>query len=866
MRPDATTARRPAPLPIALTPLLGRDAEARQLRARLDAPLTRLVTITGPGGVGKTRLALDVATELAAEREIAFVPLAAITEPDLVLPAILHAYGEYGDGPDAPEDRLADLLGSQPTLLILDNLEQVLGAAPALAAILARCPAVTMLVTSQAPLNIAGEQLYPLAPLATPPADERGLSGITASDAVALFVDRARAVKPGFALDEGNAATVADICRRLDGLPLAIELAAARTRLLSPESLLARLSNRLRVLGGERRDAPDRLRTMRNAIAWSYDLLAPDEQRLFRRLSVFPGGAPLEAVEAIHQPEGSGWAAIDVLSALVDHSLVQAVPLPSGETRYVLLETLRDFGQEQLDVTGEADVARLAHASWYIALGEAAEPHLIGRDQAAWLERLEPETENIRAAARWLLDREREDLTLRLVGSLARFCSSHGLAADARTWLRRALAAPSTQDAPERAQALIGAGDLFEELRELDTARDYYDEARAVAAATGNTFAESRAMIGLGIVAHDSGDYAAALPLHECGLALAREAGDLHTIARSLGNLGAVSYFQGQLDDAERYWEESRAALAELGDTMTEALATSNLGALAYERGDLERSGQRHRRALALQRQIHATRDLPYTLINLAGVATLQGDYELAHACVGEAIALVRESGNTALEGIALNVAAGLALAEGRIVDTASHLIDSTRLFTEVGDQRAVIENAEILAEACAARGMHTAAAELLAAAARVRRDLGSEITPFKDKELARTEAAIRECLDAGAIAAAQAAGNRLEVDALPRRIATIAREIVGTRRAPVLAMPARSVVEPVPQPVDYALTARELEVLRLLTEGQSTDEISEMLFISPRTTSTHLTHVLGKLGVTSRTAAVALALREGVV
>jgi predicted ATPase/DNA-binding CsgD family transcriptional regulator/Tfp pilus assembly protein PilF len=848
-----------AALPGEITPLLGRDREAGQVRGLLDDPAIRLVTIIGPGGVGKTRLALDVAQgALADDRDVAFVPLSAITDPQLVLPAILRALGVYRESDDAPVDRLADLLGDRSVLLVLDNFEQVRGAAVDLAAVLGHCRGLTVLVTSQAPLGISGEQLFPLAPMPLPPAGATRLADIEASDAVRLFAARARAANPAFDLDERTAATVADICRRLDGLPLAIELAAARVRLLSPEALLARLSNRLRVLGGERRDVPDRLRTMRHAIAWSYDLLAPDEQRLFRQLAVFVDGATLEAVEAIAQP--SDRTAFDVLGALVDHSLVQPAPQPSGEMRFVLLGAIRDYGLEQLDAGDETEVAHLAHAGFFVALAEAAMPAMTGRGQQAWLERLEPEAANFRAAATWALDHGQPELALRIGGAAWRFFGMRGLARDCVDWLRRALSADQSRTSPWRVRGLIGLGNLYEDVRDLDTAHSHFLEARELAAAAGDLSGEAQAIIGLATLAHDAGRYDEALQIHTEATGLARASGDRHALARSLGNLGAVSYYLGRLDDAERYWEEARQLMASLGDIANEATSTGNLGALAYERGDLARSEALHQQALALQRHIRSTRDIPYSLINIAGVATLQGHYQLARESLGEAIALLRETGNTAVEGVALNVAAGLALAEGKPAEAASHLIDSVRLVSDAGDQRAVIEDAELLAETCVASGNFAAAAELLAAADRGRRDLGTEATPQKVAELARIAEAIGGVIDIDAEVAARAAGGRLALDALPRRITTIAREIVGERHQPVT-IAARVV----PAPVDYGLTARELEVLRLLTEGRTTEQISDLLYISPRTATTHLTHIMGKLAVPSRTAAVALALREGI-
>jgi predicted ATPase/DNA-binding CsgD family transcriptional regulator/Tfp pilus assembly protein PilF len=856
--------RRPSPLPVALTPLQGRERESGQLRRLLDDPTIRLVTLTGPGGVGKTRLALHVAAQvLDGDRDVAYVPLAAVHEPAQVVPAIVQSFGVFSDPQDAPEDQLVEVLGDEDVLLVLDNIEQVLEVAPAIAAILARAPGVTMLVTSQAPLNISGEQLFPLAPLPTPEASETRARDIVKSDAVALFIQRARAVNPNLAVDDRVAGTIAEVCRRLDGLPLAIELAAARTNILSPEALLARLSNRLQVLGGDRRGVPDRLRTMRSAVAWSYDLLPAEEQALFRQMSVFVGGIALDAVEAI-TPEGER-DAFDLLGALVDHSLIQPDPTGGAEARFLMLETLRDFGLEQLEVGGEIDAARRAHAEWVRNLAERAEPELTGPEQGQWLDALDADSENIRAAVEWSLAGGEAALALEIVAATWRFAPDRGLTSDYRGWLARGLALLDPAPSSLRTRAELGAGYLAEDQRALDIARDHFAAAQAGARAIGDWLLESRADIGLGTVEHDRGDYVAALGHHEAALAAARAASDERAIAIALGNVGAVSYFQGNLVDAERSWSEALRLVAALGDVRMEAITTNNLGAIASERGDFVRAEELLTRTLELQRQLNSQRDLPFTLINLGEAARGLGDITLAHDYLAEAVQLLREAGNPAIEGHALHGLSAVALDRGELAEAASLTLESTRLVAEADDRHTVVDNAELLAEIAIADGRHAVAAELAGAASAQREALQAPPNPVAAARLESIAAALAAALDPDTLVERRAEGARLTEETLPRRIGVIAREIIGPRR-PLGGVQAVGAAERVDAADLPKLTNRELEVLRLLAQGQSTAEVSEALYISQRTTSTHITNILGKLDVDSRTAAVALALRLGLV
>jgi predicted ATPase/DNA-binding CsgD family transcriptional regulator len=849
---------RVAALPVVRTPIVGRGREAADIRALLAGD-TRLVTITGPGGIGKTRLGVHIARGIRddLERDVAFVSLAALRDVDMVLPAIAQAFGMPHEMGEDEEEELFQALQESGALVVLDNLEQIPEAGSLVQRLLERCPAIAILATSQVPMEVEEERAYQLAPLPTPDPKQRDPDEIVATDAVTLFANRARERAPWFTIDERNADLVAEICRQLDGLPLAIELAAARINVVSLATLRDRLSASLEVLGSERSDVPDRLRTMRNAIAWSYELLDPAEQALFRRLSVFRGGFPADAAVAVWTSE-----ARRVLRILVHRSLVVRQILPDGTIRYAVLEALRAYGRERLRAAGEERDVRWAHANWYVAFAEDAEPQLSEGAVVDWHDRLDLEIENIRAAIEWMFENGDLDGVMRIGGAVWRYMSARGLLRECRGWLDRALASPGGNPA-WRVRALVGLGYITEDLRDLDAARAAFEQARHLAAALGDSRGEARALTGLGTVAHDRGLYDDALEMHSEAARISREAGDRRGVAVGMASMAIVSYYRGDLADAVRHWEECLEIAVELGDTVTETQLLGNLGAVTSELRQLDEARSYLERGRDLQRKLRLQSNLPYTLVNLGEVYRKIDMRSEARATLAEALEMLGEMGNSMVEGHALNALARLELDEGNIVAAAEAITESMWAGLSTGDQHAIIDNAEVVAMLCCARGEHASALELLAAASALREELRAQPTPDQIRERGDVERVAFAALDAAAIEEAHATGTALDAEALARRAMTLSR-----RLARPAAVPAPKTPEPAraPVPNEYGLTPRELEVLALLARGHTTRQVADALSISSRTAATHVTNILGKMEVTSRTAAVALSLRVGII
>ena len=680
--PLKTLDARPNNLPAQTTPFIGREKEIRAIKEQLSNANVRLLTLSGVGGAGKTRLALQAAAEMVDDFEhgVFFVPLATLNDQALVLQTIAQAFGLREIAGRQLKEQLKDYLREKQILLVLDNFEQVIDAAPLISDLLTVAARLKVLVTSREVLRLSGETDYQIPPLSLPDLKRLPpLERLTQYEAVALFIERAIAVKPAFAVTNENAPAVAEICYHLDGLPLAIELAAAHARVLPPQRMLTELSHRLSFLTRGARDLPARQRTLRGAIDWSHDLLTGAEQKLFRRLAVFVGGSTLEAIEAVCNSE-SGLNVLETIESLVGKSLVKQTEA-TGEPRFAMLETIREYAAERLVAAGEEERVKERHRDNFLSLAEQAEPKLIGAQQAEWLQRLEEEHENLRAAINWSLGETGAAAGLRLCGALQRFWWTRGHLAEGREWCARVLGKTGAEERTlERAKVLSGAGVLAIYQADYPAARALHEECLAIRRELGDRRGVAASLGNLGTVARIQGDIRSARLLHEESLAIRRELGSRGSIARSLNNLGNVALDQGDYAAARQLFEETLEITRELGDRWSIANALNNLGEIAYAQADYPAAQSLHEECLAIMRELGERKSIANSLSNLGDVARQSGDFAAARALYKNSLVIQRELGDTAkiaesLEGLASVVAAlGISLRAARIWGAAEGL------------------------------------------------------------------------------------------------------------------------------------------------------------------------------------------------
>jgi predicted ATPase/DNA-binding CsgD family transcriptional regulator len=794
-------------LPLALTSFVGREHDVGEVARLLEG--NRLVTLCGPGGSGKTRLAMAAAREAAEEPLDGawWVWLAPLSDPALVPRAVAEALGLPETPGRPPTEAILEFLGPKEGLLVLDNCEHLIDPCAGLVEQLLRfCPGLRILATSRELLGIAGETSRTVPPLSLPASSDepRDRDGLLPYDATRLFVERAEAAASGFVPAGREASAVVRVCRRLEGIPLAIELAAARTRALSVGQISERLDDVFGLLVGGGRTAPDRQRTLRATMDWSHELLSGQERLVFRRLSVFAGGFALEAAEDICAGGSiEGIRVLETLSRLVDKSLV-VVTERGGEARYRLLQIVRQYASEKLEAASEEEAVGRRHALFFLCLAEEAEPELNGAGQAVWLERLAGELDNIRAAMRWLRESGETEGYLRLAGALWRFCYLRGFYEEGYRWLEGALSGRDAAPA-SRAKALLGAGVLALLRCEYDRAKGHLEEALVLYRGLGDGEGVASALQALGSIARERADYARAEELHGESLALWRGLGDGVGEARSLNYLGFVAWLQEKHQRAREICERTLVIFRDLGDSEGVAWGLISLGASAQYAGSLDRARGLLDESLALSGEVGYREGVAWSLDQLGVLALREGD-------AGRARRLLRRS---------------------------------LGVHRDLGDRWRAASVLEGLAEAYATEGHPGQAALLLGAADAIREAIGAPVPPCERPDRDRASASVRARMGEEEFARTRAEGRAMTLEEAFSR--------ASEPDAP------REIAQDV-------LSAREAEVLGLVAEGLTDQEVAQKLHLSPRTVGRHLSSVYRKLGVRSRTAAARAAAERGLV
>lgn len=796
--------------PVGAGALIGREAELESAARLLREPTIRLLTFTGASGVGKTRLAVEIATICGSEFRDGgrFVPLSRVTDHREVMPAIGRALGFVASGAADLSQRLVDDLRRQHLLLFLDNFEHVLAAAPGLADFLTGCPDLKVLVTSQAALHLAGEYEFPVGPLRVSVGGSAGFDDLAASPAVRLFVERARAVSPDFALNQSNVRAVAEVCQKLDGLPLAIELAAPRIRILTPQAMLARLDRPLELLAGGPLDAPVRHQALRSTLEWSYRLLDDEHQRVLLQLTVFPASFTLETSQlflATTPPQ----RALEVLGALLERGLLRREDTPQGESRLSLPVLIRQFLRERfLDNQAAAELAD-RHAELQLRLVNAAERGVRRKSTEGWLNRMEEERESLAASVAWLVESGRAEDALRLAAWLWRFWFLHGYVDECRRWLGEALAMAPIPDTPDAAEALVGAGFSAHYQADYAAAESFFGIGLRMSRRLNDALHTAIALNGLGGLARVRGNYPEAKRLYEEGLALCTGVDDRHGVATLLERLGLVEWLMGEADAGMRSVSKALELCHEVGDRRGIVQALQGLGWFAINRGETSLARRLLSDALERSRALGDTWNTARALYSLGLVSYREKDLRLAHQQLSEALRAANQVGDKALMRACLEALAAVAEGERNHVSAAELLGAAAVLADSAPDVRSAVLESSVL-----------------------------------EKEYASLVDSVAAALPEQRFMAAWNEGNTsTPLQALDRASRS---EASGTADAP------------------GGLSDREIGVLRLIATGATNAQVARHLFLSIRTVDAHLRSIYNKLGVTSRAGATRFAVGHG--
>lgn len=812
-------------LPSIQKTLIGRENELSLIHSLLVANHVSWLTLTGTGGVGKTHLSIEAANALSESFErIEFIPLASLNEPEQVAPEIARRLGLREPTAAALAAGFESLTHPRQLLLVLDNCEHISSGFMAISRLLGHSHGVQILATSRSPLNLAGEHILPVLPLGLP---ERAktLDEIKRAHSVMFFVSRARASRPGFSLTESNAPTIAEICARLDGLPLALELAAARIRVVPPDGLLTLLSDRLNVLIGGPRDAPERQRTLRDTIGWSYNLLGDDERVALQQAAVFVGGFDLESCAAVIGADQL--VALDRIQHLADHGLV--VPVESNQPRFRMLETIREFALEQLERSGLADSTAIAHARYFVQLTKQASNELTGPNQGSWLDRLELELHNFRLTLSWATESphpEATELGLGLAGDLWRFWVSRGLLVEGRSWLKRMMDRPDFEqiELQDRARSFQLLGNMALDQGDLDDAKAMYEQSLTLSIACENPVWIASANNGLGLVAYYQADYATSRRHHEIALEIRRGLTDRVGLGNSLNNLGVTWNAEGDYERAITYAREGMQVRRENGDTGAVGYSLYVLADIAFNQGKIAEANQLFEQSLDVFKRV--------------------GD-QLGIAYISSSQAVLFHE-------------------ERQELRAAQLLAEALQIRRGLGDRRGSIECLEAIAAVLIALGKADRGVTLFAVAETARSSNGLPGRPIDIARLDRDRDKARNTLSDTSFTTAWSTGELMALDSAIDQTLLLLRNMLETMPAEVAGQSPGAASPPAQSPSRTAsLTAREREVLQLLTDGKSNAAIAAELSIGSRTVESHVAKILEKLGVKSRSAAVAIAVQE---